>query len=170
MKNLYEIDSAFEKQDIDLLDKYYKTKFPAIKTIERITDYDLQRKGVDVILTSKKGLQLKIDEKKRRKFYGDLFLERYSSYEKKTPGWGAKLFQKGYLTDILAVFFMDKRIVYWLNVEILKNWIIKNKYKFGTGLKPIFNQIQQYKNTNINYHSMGYVIPFDELGIQPERF
>lgn len=56
-----------------------------------------QRAGIDRIVTLTTGKVIKIDEKVRRKDYGDILLEHMSSKEHGTPGWVNKPLDADYI-------------------------------------------------------------------------
>lgn len=73
---------------------YYKRLFPSLAASVAVRrDSGLQRQGVDRILHFPSGLQLTVDEKKRKSTdkngnpYLDILLERWSDQERAKPGW-----------------------------------------------------------------------------------
>src|SRR5215831_21298796 len=69
----------------------YRAFFPSFQCMASIkNDGWAQRAGIDRIVTLTSGRQLKVDEKARRVTYDDVFLEYWSSYERRVPGWVAK--------------------------------------------------------------------------------
>lgn len=67
---------------------YYFRLFPDLAAAVKMPkDGPAQRHGIDRVLHFPSGLQLTVDEKKRRKDYGDILLELYSDFGRKTWGW-----------------------------------------------------------------------------------
>lgn len=62
----------------------YESVWPGC-TVERVTDLTLQRNGVDSIVTTAGGVVVWVDEKTRRKDYGDFLCEVYSVCQDVTP-------------------------------------------------------------------------------------
>jgi hypothetical protein len=66
----------------------YKAAFPSLDAMTCVrSDGWAQRGGIDRILTLKSGRVIKIDEKVRSKWYGDILLERFSDEARKIAGW-----------------------------------------------------------------------------------
>lgn len=79
-----------------------------------------QRMGVDRIVYLSNNLTIAIDEKKRRKNYGDIALEFLSVDTTGAPGW----IEKDLAIDYLAYAFMPNNQCYLLPWQILRRaWI-----------------------------------------------
>jgi len=72
-------------------DDCYRKAFPTMSACVSIrSDGWAQRGGIDRRIVLSCGRTITIDEKVRRKDYGDVLLEIWSDLEKKTPGWAIK--------------------------------------------------------------------------------
>jgi hypothetical protein len=72
----------------DFVHEFIKDTFATLDNIERVDDdMDLQRRGIDIIVHLDNGNKIRIDEKIRKKWYGDILLEEYSVLEDKKWGW-----------------------------------------------------------------------------------
>ena len=106
-----------------------------------------QLKGIDKRIILKTGGEVTIDEKCRRKDYGDIFIELVSNTETKKLGW---LYYS--TCDYIMYFTEPTRKVYLLPFELLKMAWIENKVLWQ----------QQYKIrecVNKGYNSKGICIP-----------
>lgn len=107
---------SLEKNYDEQINKYYYTLFPELKRIEIVTDIELQKKGIDKVLIMKSGKKILIDEKKRRKDYGDILLEEYSNEAIHQVGW----LGRGHYTDYIVYIIMGTGKVYLLPFLILQ--------------------------------------------------
>lgn len=82
MKNDFQHDLEFSLED-ELFNQMYYKKFPHLEQIEIVSDIEQQKKGIDKILHLEGGKTIFIDEKKRRKDYGDILIEEYSDFDNK---------------------------------------------------------------------------------------
>lgn len=98
------------------LDEVYWRCFPHLAQIEAVTDVELQKQGVDKILTLTNGKQIYIDEKARDVDYGDFLLEEYSVEESKTVGW----LGRDKLTDYVVYVVKPARRAYFLPFLLLQ--------------------------------------------------
>jgi len=117
-----DLQYSFEPNDNNFLDKFYHKYFPMLDKIEFVKDLNLQKQGIDKILTLKDGKEITIDEKKRRKEYGDILLELWSNLEKRKLGWL-------YTTkcDYIVYIIIPSNKIYLLPVLLLRKAFIKNK-------------------------------------------
>jgi len=98
------------------------------KTIE---DLEMQKKGIDRIITLKNGKKYLIDEKVRFTDYDDILLEYLSAKETGSKGW----IEKDLTIDYILYAFNNKQVCYVLDYITLKRvwkyygeqW--KKKYK-----------------------------------------
>ena len=147
MNKIFEKDLNYslDLEDDKIFNEVYYKKFPHLKRIETITDIARQRKGIDKILHLHCGKKILIDEKKRRKDYGDILIEEYSDLDKKKVGW----ISREKYTDYIVYFVMPSKKVYFLpfilmQLAWIENYEIwKNKY----GRKIADNKT--YKTSNI---------------------
>jgi hypothetical protein len=141
-----DLEYSLDKVGDQFIDEIYYKAFPHLTGIEVVSDLELQKKGVDKILDLS-GKKVLVDEKRRRKDYGDILLEEYSNFERKTTGW---LGRTKY-TDYIAYILMDTKKVYLLPFLLLqKCWI--NNYKDWLakyGRKFADNKVYQTSNIPI---------------------
>ena len=98
--------------------EFYKRLFPDLVTSVRIDcDCELQRHGVDRILHFGNGMQLTVDEKNRWKKYKDVLLERWSDYDRRTPGW---TIDDGKICDYIAYVIHPHSLCYFMPYPILR--------------------------------------------------
>jgi len=156
-----DLEWSLDERDNDMFDSLYRKVFPRVKDIHFADDIKTQKKGIDKIITFENGNFVTIDEKKRRKDYGDILLEIWSvDYD--VPGW---LYTSH--CDYIAYAIMPTLKVYLLPTLLLqaawktncKQWLsehgtikAKNKDYITTSigipvqvlLKAIHNETQQH--------------------------
>jgi len=110
----WSIESSSEKMFEDF---YYKAFGSDLLEVEQVTDITLQRKGIDKVLHLKNGDTVYVDEKKRRKDYGDILLEVWSVKEKSVKGW---VWSETKVTDYIIYAFMNSKRVFMLPFQLLK--------------------------------------------------
>lgn len=116
--NIFEDDLAYADND-DFFNEFYKKSFPNVQKIKTETDMDLQFKGIDKTLTFESGLEITIDEKKRRVDYGDILLEIKSNEQTGRLGW---LYTAQ--CDYIAYAVMPTKTIYFLPMILLKmTWL-----------------------------------------------
>ncbi len=152
--NNFDIDLQYsiEERDNEDLDNFYKRVFPDLKEIEFVEDLELQKKGIDKILRFNNGKEVMIDEKKRRKDYGDILLEEYSDYDKKTWGW----LNRSKHTDYIIYYIVPTNKIYIFPFLILQLTWLRN---YGDWL----NQYGRKFAINKNYKTSNIPIPTDIL-------
>jgi hypothetical protein len=107
----------YSLQDDSFWEAAYRKAFPNMdRMINTGFDATSQQHGVDrlILLTNKR--VLKIDEKKRRKYRGDVLLEYVSNDRTSAPGW----IEKDLCLDYIAYAFMDTRKVLMLDYALLR--------------------------------------------------
>lgn len=148
--------------------------FDRIIRIDPVKDKKLQFAGVDKILVTQNGKILKVEEKVRKKDWGDILVEliadhRYASYdpindkfdysELRGIGWG----MKDYSTDLLLYYFEETdsgHLLSWKKFQavfkaMLNEWYVyamKNQYGFSLKIAK-----------NKNYNTVNIAIPKDVL-------
>ncbi|MBW3623038.1 MAG: hypothetical protein KY468_06455 [Armatimonadetes bacterium] len=87
--NRFRRDLAYSQSDrvAAAFDRFYRRAFGEGISITPIADLRLQRQGVDKLLSLPNGRRIRIDEKLRRTDYGDLLIEEFSDFDRRTPGW-----------------------------------------------------------------------------------
>lgn len=127
---------SLDERESEMFDKFYYRAFPNLETIEITNDREDQRVGIDKYLLLSNGKRISIDEKKRRKDYGDILIEEYSVIpkdgSKKVVGWIGKHKH----TDYIVYAIMPAKRVYLLPFLLLqKSWLSNYKEwksRFGT--------------------------------------
>jgi len=118
------------KQDLEYSTKHdkfwkeiYMSFFPSMAEMSSIvTDIELQKKGIDRVLTLENGKRILIDEKMRRSIYTDILLEYKSNSNKdENDGWINKNLEINYI----AYAFMPIQTVYMLDWNMLKRTWLK---------------------------------------------
>jgi hypothetical protein len=102
--------------DDPLWQALYRKAFPGFESMQLITDIHEQKRGRDRVIRLTSGHTYYVEEKKRRKSWGDILLEYISVDSKNIPGWICKDLD----IDYLAYAFMDNRIAYLFPWPILK--------------------------------------------------
>jgi hypothetical protein len=120
VNNFYtDLEYSLEERENELFDNFYFRVIPNLERVEIINDLSLQKEGIDKKLILKNGKIILIDEKKRRKNYGDILLEEYSDYDKKKVGWIGLNKQ----TDYIIYAIMPSKKVYLIPFLLLqKAW------------------------------------------------
>ena len=131
--------------DDQAINSFYFDNFRFLENIDTVTDLELQKEGIDKILTFKGGKQIFIDEKKRRKNYGDILLEEYSNYEKKVAGWLSHKKK----TDYISYIIFDDKIVYLLPFLLLQNAWINNYNEWSVKYQRKFAKNPTYTTSNL---------------------
>lgn len=143
----YSLDLSTDKA----FNNFYYEQFPQLKLIEFAEDLETQKKGVDKILHFENGGTVTIDEKKRRKDYGDILLELFSNYQQKKKGW---LFTCS--CDYIVYYIEPTKKAYLLPAQLLKMaW----KHNGAEWLK----KYKVFEAKNPTYSSKNISIPTEEL-------
>ena len=144
----------------------YRQAFPGFSQMMSVRcDGWAQRGGIDRVVLLSSGKSINIDEKVRYKSYGDIILERWSSREKKTPGW----IQKNLATDYIAYAFVPDRRCYLLPfIQLRAAWV-----KCGRGwIDDAENNRNGFKVVlakNPGYTTESIAIPIPELMAEMHR-
>lgn len=136
---------SLENRDTEGLDKFYFKVFPNLEKIENVEDLGLQKKGIDKILHFKNEKKILIDEKKRRKDYGDILLEEYSDYDNKKVGWLGRTKH----TDYIVYVIMESMTIYLLPFLLLQKAWISNYKNWSEKYERKFAQNNGYRTSNI---------------------
>jgi hypothetical protein len=132
-----DLEWSFDERENEMFDRFYFRAFPDLERIEVATAMKDQRAGIDKILHTNSGNSIRIDEKKRRKDYGDILLEAYSVIPKnggpKTVGWLGRHKH----TDYIVYAIMPSRKVYLFPFLLLqKAWLCNYaEWKQSFGIK-----------------------------------
>lgn len=131
----------------------YRQAFPGFACMVSVReDGWAQRGGIDRVITLKSGRTVTVDEKVRAKSYGDILLERWSSRERKTPGWA----QKDLACDYIAYAFVPDRRCYLIPALSLRaawlangrSWIAKAEANTD-GFRTVLARNESYTTESI---------------------
>jgi len=140
-----DLEYSLEVRESEFIDLFYMRVFPLLDRIEVVTDLDRQKLGIDKVLWFANGDKVTIDEKRRRTDWGDVLLELWSNYERRTWGW---LFTMH--SDYIVYIVVPSKTVLLLPVLLLrcawkcngKRWRkiypIKDAYNPGYKTRNIF--------------------------------
>lgn len=137
----YSLEANFDE---NINDAYFKA-FPHLLEIKPITEKQQQMLGIDKKLIFKNKHSVNVDEKKRRKDYGDILLEEYSNFDTKRIGWLGKEKYTDYITYVIMptrkVYFLPFLLLQKVWLQNYKEWLIKYGRKFAIN--------DGYKTSNI---------------------
>ena len=136
-----DLEYSLEARENVLFDRFYHRVFPELERVEFVGNLAEQRRGIDKVLHFRGGGEVRIDEKKRRKNYGDdILLELWSvwSQQNKKRGWLYTC-----QSDYVVYAVMPAHKVYLLPVLLLKQaWTKHSAFwlqKYGE-LRPAKNK------------------------------
>ena len=135
---------SLENRDDETLNEFYMKAFPLAERIEFCENLVLQKKGIDKIIHFKDEKTITIDEKKRRKDYGDILLELWSNKERRTPGW---LYYSQ--CDYIVYAVLPTKTVYLLPTLLLQMAWKNNKYEWLKKYKRSMANNNYYNTENI---------------------
>jgi hypothetical protein len=122
-------------------------------------DTTSQRMGIDRLLMLGSGQELRIDEKKRGREYGDFLLEYLSNDHTGAPGW----IEKDLFIDYLAYAFMPSQKVYLLPWQMLRRaWMIHGETwkQRGEDQEPGYRIVSA---SNPGYRTWSVAVPINVL-------
>lgn len=146
-----DLEYSMELKDDNRLDNFYKVAFPLADKIEFCSELSQQFKGVDKIIYFKSGNTITIDEKKRRKDYGDILLELWKNKEKRKPGW---LFYSQ--CDYIVYAILEANKIYLLPLLFLQMAWKNNRSQW-------LNKYDRKLANNIYYNTENIPIPTNVL-------
>lgn len=147
--NDFDLDLKYATKD-SMFTEFYTEYFEGIKKIKFIENLEIQKKGIDKVITFNDGRIITIDEKKRRKDYGDILIEIYKNQRLKRKGW---LF---YTEAEFIVYGMeDTKRIFLINTRKLRKLFFENKEKW-LSYRPILSY-------NPGYVTENRAIPIKEL-------
>lgn len=127
-------------------EEIYKKSFMDFDTMRSVRqDGWAQKGGIDRIIILKSGKILTVDEKVRKKDYGDILLERWSNQENQIAGW----IQKSLACDYIAYAIIPTKTCYLLPFQQLRMIWIKNGREWIKKYKKIIAQNYNYKTESI---------------------
>ena len=155
MNNDFKADLAFSHtaEDSDIWPMIYAKAFHkyAAMTSTR-DDGQMQRLGVDRTIITRSGKAVYIDEKVRRKWYGDILLEYIANDNKMSEGW----VEKPLFCDYIAYAVPIKRKCFILPVQQLQAAWIMNKDDW-------LNKYGTRQADNKHYKTLNCPVPIDIL-------
>lgn len=138
-----DLEYSMEEGENELFNNFYYRVFTGIENIHFAKDMKTQRKGIDKVITFKSGNFFTIDEKKRRKDYGDILLELWSVDNKKR-GW---LYTSQ--CDYIVYAVMPTKKVYLLPTILLKMAWKTNQTEWNKKYKSLKAKNENYITTSI---------------------
>ena len=155
MSNEFNKDNRYSQGVSDetwLLDKYIKA-FPTMIGSHLIkADGWAQRGGVDRIIITEGGKDIRIDEKIRREDWPDILIEIYSNSVKGTEGW----IKKDQACDYIAYIFAPSQRMYLLPFHTLQRAFRDN----GDAWVEAYGEKQA---PNPRYITSNVAVPIEEL-------
>jgi hypothetical protein len=139
-----DLQYSLSQRECDLFDSFYYRVFPNLANIEFVEDMERQRKGIDKVLHFQSGYKVTIDEKKRRKDYGDILLEIWSVHESKKRGW---LYYSE--CDYIVYAIMPSHKVYLLPTFLLKKAWLSNRHTWSAEYGEIPSHNKTYTTINV---------------------
>lgn len=136
----YSLDFA----DDQSLNGFYLRAFPLASRVEFCGDMQNQSSGVDKIIHFSNGKTVTVDEKKRRKDYGDILLELWKNKEQKKPGW---LYYSA--CDYIVYAIPDSNKIYLLPTILLQMAWKKNRAEWESLYKRVLAKNKGYTTENI---------------------
>lgn len=140
-----DLQYSLEGREDRIFNDFYARVLPNVKEVRMVKDMKLQRKGIDKQVFLSSGKVVLIDEKKRRKDYGDILLEEYSVWEQKKVGW----LGRDKHTDYIVYAFMDTKRVYLLPFLLLQKAWLKNYHDWVKRHGRKFADNKTYRTSNI---------------------
>lgn len=140
-----DLDFSLDASNEQFIDCAYKHLFPHIIEIQKVNDLKLQKQGIDKILITDSGKTILIDEKIRRRWYGDILLEEYSDFDNKIVGW----LNKTKYTDYIAYIVIPAKVLYLLPFLLLQKVWLKNYHRWLEEYGRKFAINKTWKTSNI---------------------
>jgi len=133
-----------------ILNTLYKNKCN-VKYIQVITDLQKQKQGIDKVLYFNNGKSITIDEKKRRRDYGDMLIETTKNVELNKKGW--IYYTKA---DYIVYWIEGSRSVYFINFKKLQRLYLKNQITWNMNYKipPVYNKYYTTQNIAVPWHEI----------------
>jgi hypothetical protein len=153
MTNIFSADITYSNKHKNFWKLAYHKAFRLTKNIEdKSQDMKAQALGIDTIIHLPFGGEIFIDEKMRRKNYGDILIEYISNDQKNTKGW----VEKELKIDFIGYAIEDSREVFFIPFKELQKLWFSNKEEW----------IKRYKTKqakNEFYNTLNCPVPLHEL-------
>ena len=164
--NEFNTDLAFSHsaEDSEIWPTIYSKAFPRFKAMTNTRDDgQLQRAGIDRTIVLASGKAIYVDEKVRRKDYGDILVEYVSNDRKNTPGWG----EKPLFCDFIAYAILPSRKCFILPViqlqtawaEHKNEWL--EKYGIRKAVNTGYNTLNCPVLINVLFKAIGQALRVD---------
>lgn len=143
--NFFKEDLKYSNSDRDFWNRFYRKAFPSLVGIRMEKRMSRQRMGIDVEISFPNDGGLFIEEKTRKKNYGDILLEYISNDKSGAAGW----MEKNLKCDYIAYRIVSKGIVYLLPWEDLREAWISNKDVWLSTYPRIVANNPSYKTISV---------------------
>lgn len=170
--NLFEEDLAFSHRQEEQLwwELVYREAFPGfLSMISARSDMEMQRSGIDRLVSLRGGRVLFVDEKVRRKQWPDIAIEykHVLADGSKRRGWIAKRLQ----TDFIAYAFFSSHTCYLLPFQTLQrvwkdnfsDWCLRVSSDAFPGFREVVARNPKNEDLLLKYHTHSIAIPIDNL-------
>jgi len=158
--NYYKQSTKIEMAGSKYLDAIYKKYFGAKKIIKN-TNRTTQIRGVDkLIYLPNRKLPIRVEEKYRSRWYGDILLEYISNDTTGRLGW----IEKSLLCDYIF-YAINNPItkVFWFNWEQLKTLWELNKAKWIVYGEQNIHGFNKIVAKNVGYNTISVAVPVQTL-------
>jgi len=157
--NEFHNSQALELKHSPRLNAAYTKMYPGLKEIITITDDTTQMRGIDkVIITQDSGI-IRIEEKVRDLWFGDILLEYTSNDTTGTPGW----MEKWLLCDYLFYAIMENPArlyyFYWPGPMGLKSLWDRDKFQWISNAGQGIDGFTKIAAPNPGYHTLSVGVP-----------
>ena len=149
-KNDFKNDLQYSHKGNNEINAFYYKHFSDLKNIESKDDLKTQFKGIDKELQFNDGHIIKIEEKKRRKDWGDILLEIWSNEATQRKGW---LYTSQ--SDYIVYIIEPSKKVFLLKTLALRQWAIQNQ--------DYIDSLPHKNAINDGYITVNVAIPTEEL-------
>lgn len=134
-------DLAFSKskEGLPLWEQCYRHAFPEFMCMQSHSDNGWwQHQGIDRSITLRNSKQYLVDEKVDRYDNDNIFIEVWSDFERRSPGWA----WKSLMSDYIAMAKLRKGKCLLLPVSQLQAAFLLNKHEWKTqfGCKEVMNK------------------------------
>lgn len=154
------LEKSHAQENAPFWREVYSRAFPGLASLVSVRkDGWAQRGGIDRVITLASGRVVTVDEKVRSKSYGDIILERWSSRERKVPGW----VQKDLACDYIAYAFIPDARCYLLPFLSLRAAWLKNGREWIDWAKSNEGGYRIVLAKNEGYTTESIAIPIPDL-------
>lgn len=145
------LKKAQEVAEAPWWESFYRRSFRNFESMVCVRkDGWAQRGGIDRVITLNSGKVVTVDEKVRDKYWPDFLLERYSDYERRTPGW----MQKDLACDFIAYVWLPREDGYLLPFLLLRRAWLQHGQKWC-------REYPEKRGINDGYVTLNVAVPID---------